>query len=93
MRAFLILAIAMAAPAAAAEEQPPEAAVAAPPAGPACEAHAVITAANARPIGIRPLGQEPDARQLLAVVRTLDGCNTPMVVNARVGFRGGFPGR
>ncbi|OYY78778.1 MAG: hypothetical protein B7Y43_04275 [Sphingomonas sp. 28-62-20] len=83
MRAYLIFALVMPAAMAAAAPQ-------APPATPgklACEDHAIMAAAKDKAAGIRPLNQQPGARPLLAVVRVIDGCNKPMPVNERLGFK------
>lgn len=55
---------------------------------PVCENVLVLSAARRQDrSGIRPLGKEPSARHILAVVRTVDGCTRPVVVNAEVGER------
>lgn len=83
MRAYLIFALMMpAAMAAAAPQSPP-----ATPGKPACEDHSIMAAAKDKAAGVRPLSQEPGARPLLAVVRVIDGCNKPMPVSERLGFK------
>lgn len=52
---------------------------------PICRNPGIVTAGTRGTAGIRPLGSEPPARQIKAVVREIDGCNTPIVVNAEVG--------
>ncbi|WP_353204584.1 hypothetical protein [Sphingomonas sp.] len=52
---------------------------------PMCRNPGIILANSEGSIAIRPLADEPPARQIKAVVREIDGCNTPIVVNAEVG--------
>lgn len=61
-----------------------------PPAKPAtlkpiCRNPGVILADAQDKVTIRPLAEAPPARQIKAVVREIEGCNTPIVVNAEVG--------
>lgn len=66
---------------------------AAPPKNPAavrpmCEnVRAILATGPAQKISMHPLTQEPPARQIKAVVRTIDGCQRPIVVRAEVGKR------
>jgi hypothetical protein len=39
------------------------------------------------PARARPLAEEPNARRVLTVVRTLDGCQTPVYVSGEIGSR------
>jgi len=55
---------------------------------PACENHRLLNVQTGKAVGVRPLAQEPDARHLQAVVRTLDGCGRPIVLEENVGIRG-----
>lgn len=55
---------------------------------PICHNPGIVTARAANTTGtIRPLGDEPPAQHILAVVRTdfADGCVKPVVVNAQIG--------
>ncbi len=88
MRAFLVLAVCVATPSAAGEPDVPQQRASAPSARLACEDHSTTAAANGKAMSARPLGQEPNARQLLAVVRIVDGCNRPVTVREQIGFRG-----
>ncbi len=95
MRAFLVLSlaatasIAVAVPAAAGlSAEPSKQADPAKVEKPACNDHRVTTVKSSKAIGARPLGQEPDAQHIAAVVRTLDGCSRPIVLTENVGFRG-----
>lgn len=83
MRAYLIFALMMPATMAAAAPQAPPAT----PGKPACEDHAIMAAAKDKAAGIHPLNQQPGARPLRAVVRVIDGCNKPMPVSERMGFK------
>ena len=52
---------------------------------PVCRVATATPAKNdARP-AVRPLGREPNATQVLAVLRTEGGCITPVVVSESVG--------
>lgn len=51
----------------------------------ACKERAVIADSKPKAVGARPLGQEPDARHLQAVMRRVDGCSQPAVLRDRVG--------
>lgn len=82
MPSFLFLAIAMATPAGA------PAPVDRPTPRTGCTDRATQAAADDRRVNVRPLAQQPDARPYLAVVREIDGCRKPVVVNDRVGVRG-----
>lgn len=57
------------------------------PAGikPICRNPGIIVTDTGDDKGIHPLGSEPPARQIKALARYIDGCNTPIVVNAHVG--------
>lgn len=81
---ILILSAALLAtgPAIARDNTPP------PPGKRLCHEHAILAADRGNKMGIRPLGEQGDVRQLRAVVRTVDGCSKPMLVNDRVGFNG-----
>ena len=83
MHLFLVLAMTAITPAVAAD-QPPAAKADAP----SCEKHRSIPIAKNKAIGARALGVEPDAKHIKAVVRKLDGCNRPIVLQEVVGFRG-----
>jgi hypothetical protein len=53
---------------------------------PMCQHYGAIVASDTLPTAsIRPLGQEPPAQQIAAVLRTVDGCQKPLVVRAEVG--------
>lgn len=53
---------------------------------PMCQHYGAIVAGGPMPTAsIRPLGQEPPAQQIAAVLRTVDGCQKPLVVHAEVG--------
>lgn len=53
---------------------------------PICQRHDAILVGSPPPTAsIRPLGQEPPAQQIAAVLRTVDGCQKPLVVRAEVG--------
>lgn len=61
-----------------------------PPANPAtlkpiCRNPGLIRTDARDNVTIRPLADAPPARQIKAVVREIEGCNTPIVVNAEVG--------
>lgn len=57
--------------------------------GPICRNPETLRADEAVPkAGIRPLGDEPPARHIRAVLRTdFDGCVKPVTIDARVGKR------
>lgn len=59
-----------------------------PTIGAICKNPEVVYAGDtwAKP-GIKPLGDAPPAKHILAVVRTVDGCVKPVVVKAEVGKR------
>lgn len=58
------------------------------PVEPICKNPEIVLASRNRgQMGMRPLGDLPPARHILAVVRTVDGCVKPIVVNAQVGKR------
>ncbi len=91
MRAFLVLAVATlmpaAAPAAPAQAQAVADETTTPSPTVACKGE-IIAATGGKAIGIRPLGKEPSARPLLAVVRIIDGCNRPIAARALTGLKG-----
>ncbi len=51
-----------------------------------CNNHRVSRAATEKAIGARPLGHEPDAQHIQAVVRTIDGCSRPIVLSENRGL-------
>lgn len=58
----------------------------APPNPKTCPGTAVSLVDQHKPVGAHPLGQEPGARQEIAVQRTdADGCVRPIVVRDNVG--------
>jgi hypothetical protein len=78
MRAVLLLAL-FATPAIAAT--PP-----ASPGKPACQnPTATLVDGKAPRAGVHPLGHEPAAKQVLTVMRSVDGCVKPVVVRERIG--------
>lgn len=87
MHPMVLIAAMLAAPVVAAAGQVPDQSETPAAHAAACENAANIRAGTGKSFGIRPLDQEPDARQLLAVVRTIDGCNRPIAVRERVGFQ------
>lgn len=50
-----------------------------------CRQPGTERAATRGSVRIRPLGEMPPARQVLAVYRSIDGCPTPVVVRDEVG--------
>ncbi|MFA6124698.1 MAG: hypothetical protein WCS75_12210 [Sphingomonas sp.] len=53
---------------------------------PICQHHDALLVGSAPPtVSIHPLGQEAPAQQIAAVLRTVDGCQKPLVVRAEVG--------
>ena len=52
---------------------------------PMCRNPGIILAKSEGSVTIRSLADAPPARQIKAVVREIEGCNTPIVVNAEVG--------
>lgn len=95
MRAFLVLSaavvatIAISAPATAGRPaEPSEQANPAKVEKPACNDHRATTVKAGKAIGARQLAQEPDAQHLQAVVRKLNGCSRPIVLEENVGIRG-----
>jgi hypothetical protein len=79
---FIPLLLAIAPLAEVTAEQPPES-----PAQPRCQTHQPMKTADMARSLIHPLGAEPQAQSLYAVVREVDGCNTPIVLTAQVGQR------
>ena len=61
-------------------------ALAATPA-PVCQNKTPAPAVRAAPVRVHPLTAEPPARQILTVLRTVDGCTRPVVVREDVGAR------
>lgn len=55
---------------------------------PICDKNAIPRVdTSARPPRLHVLGDEPPARHILGVVRTIDGCARPTVVRAEIGPR------
>ena len=79
---FVALAVLIAAPALAFDRPPP-----AEP----CPNAKLHQADRDRPVRARPLDQEPNARQEIAVLYTAGGCVRPIVVRDNVG--GSYPAR
>lgn len=73
MPLLVTLALSAAAPAAAA------------PAAPICQVSRIQQAGTQQPPRIARLGEMPPARHIIAVLRTIDGCETPIVVSEEVG--------
>jgi len=79
MRAVLLLAL-VAAPAAAADRPLTESSK------PVCQnPTATLVDGKAPRAGVHPLNQEPAAKQVLTVMRTVDGCAKPVVVREEIG--------
>jgi hypothetical protein len=56
------------------------------PAKPICQNAGLLNATDPKPkAGIHPLGEEPPARQVIAVLKTVDGCSRPVVVRENIG--------
>jgi hypothetical protein len=83
MRLALVLLPLIAAPALA-HDEPPARASAKSGAG-VCENSKIHQADRNVPVRAHPLGQEPGARQEIAVLRSIDGCIKPIVVREDVG--------
>jgi hypothetical protein len=82
MPMFLVLLIAAAAPTLV--TLPPGA----HPLAPLCHRPSTMWAAGPKDARIHPLGQEPPAQQIIAVLNlSPEGCVTPIVVRAEVGQR------
>ena len=56
-----------------------------PPAKPICPVSRIEQADAPQNPRIAMLGEMPPARHIIAVLRTVDGCETPIVVNEEVG--------
>jgi len=56
-----------------------------PPAKPICPVSRIQQADAQQPPRIARLGDMPPAREIIAVLRTVDGCETPIVVRDEVG--------
>lgn len=52
---------------------------------PICRQSGTVLAEGAASPAVRPLGKMPPARHLRAVLRTVDGCEKPVVISAEVG--------
>ena len=52
---------------------------------PTCKNPGAELAAGTPRAGIHPLGQEPPAKQVLTVMRSVDGCVRPVIVREKVG--------
>lgn len=50
-----------------------------------CENSELRQADRQAPVRVHPLGQEPGARQEIAVLRSIDGCIKPIIVREDVG--------
>lgn len=57
------------------------------PLKPICRNPGIVLADSAKGVRMLPLTDAQPARQIKAVVREIDGCNRPIVVNAEVGMR------
>lgn len=83
MRLALVLLPLTAAPALA-HDEPPARGPAKANAG-VCENSTIHQADRNAPVRAHPLGEEPGARQEIAVLRSIDGCIKPIVVREDVG--------
>lgn len=52
---------------------------------PICQSTAAKAAADAKPLRAHPMTEEPNAREILTVLRTIDGCSRPVVIRDDVG--------
>lgn len=50
-----------------------------------CENSKIHQADRNAPVRVHPLGEEPGARQEIAVLRSIDGCIKPIIVREDVG--------
>ncbi len=57
-----------------------------PPAKPICQVSRIEQADTQQKPRIAQLGEMPPAKHIIAVLRTVDGCETPIVVNEEVGI-------
>ena len=57
-----------------------------PPAKPICQVSRIEQADTQQKPHIARLGEMPPARHIIAVLRKVDGCETPIVVNEQVGI-------
>lgn len=55
------------------------------PAKPICQVSRIERAEAQQPPRIARLGEMPPAKHIIAVLRTVDGCETPIVVSDQVG--------
>jgi hypothetical protein len=64
----------------------PVAAASPPDAKPVCQEMAMKRVERTgKPLGAHPLTAEPNAKQILTVLRTVDGCTKPVVVREDIG--------
>lgn len=54
------------------------------PAKPICQNTAMQTVQGEHRAGVHPLNQEPPARAVRTVLRTIDGCSKPVLVSERL---------
>ncbi|WP_404365633.1 hypothetical protein AB5I39_09295 [Sphingomonas sp. MMS24-J45] len=52
---------------------------------PICRNPGIVLAGAPDSVAIRPLADAAPARHIKAVVRSIEGCNAPVVINAEVG--------
>jgi hypothetical protein len=54
---------------------------------PVCQTMSRVPVQDKRPLRAHPLTAEPNAKQVLTVLRTVDGCTRPVVVREDIGAR------
>ena len=80
MRIVTILALPLLVAAAPASQSAPK------PAKPVCQNTDVLNVNDPKPASaIHPLREEPPARQVLTVLRSIDGCSRPVIVGDMIG--------